>query len=285
MSIRRVASELKNRVALLAAANRAVCRRYLRGESGAIAIYFGLSCIVFVGVAGLAVDAARGYLVKARLSEAIDAAALAGGKALQTANDPLNNKVKADALAFFNANFPNGALGANVVTPVINITNNNTLVTVSSTATIPTTLMRVLGFQNMTMAAAGTVARAQSGLDVVFSFDVSGSMGSPSSKMTSLKSNAKALVTSLFKPFTTGGQSQTVTVSGVNYSLLNIGVVPWSSKVNVLTYPNTTPGTVTGPTGATYTHPMGGRNTSTAASSRPPGPASTRRRIPRCRCS
>lgn len=259
MSIRRVASGLKHRLAALAASNRVTYGRYLRGESGAIAIYFGLSCLVFIGVAGLAVDAARGYLVKARLSEAIDAAALAGGKALQTANDPQNNKVKADALAFFNANFPNGALGANVVTPVINITNNNTLVTVSSSATIPTTLMRVLGFQNMTMAAAGTVARAQSGLDVVFSFDVSGSMGSPSSKMTSLKDNAKALVTSLFKPFTTGGQSQTVTVSGVNYSLLNIGVVPWSSKVNVLTYPNTTPGTITGPTGATYTHPMGGR--------------------------
>jgi Flp pilus assembly protein TadG len=232
-------------------------RRYLHGESGAIAIYFGLSCIVFVGVAGLAVDAARGYLVKARLSEAIDAAALAGGKALQTANDPLNNKVKADALAFFTANFPNGAMGANVVTPVINITNNNTLVTVSSTATIPTTLMRVLGFQQMTMAAAGTVARAQSGLDVVFSFDVSGSMGSPISKINALKSNATALVDSLFKPFVSGGQTQTVTVNGVNYSLLNIGVVPWNAKVNVLTYPNTTPGTASAPTGGTFTHPYG----------------------------
>jgi Flp pilus assembly protein TadG len=259
MSIRRVASELKNRLTALGARNRAATRRYLRGESGAIAIYFGLSCIVFIGVAGLAVDAARGYLVKARLSEAIDAAALAGGKALQTANDPQNNKVRADALAFFNANFPNGAMGANVVTPVINITNNNTLVTVSSTATIPTTLMRVLGFQQMTMAAAGTVARAQSGLDVVFSFDVSGSMGSPMSKINALKSNATALVDSLFKPFTTGGQSQMVTVNGVQYSLLNIGVVPWNAKVNVLTYPNTVPGAITGPSGSTYTHPMGGR--------------------------
>ncbi|GAB2174510.1 TadE/TadG family type IV pilus assembly protein [Dongia sp. agr-C8] len=259
MSIRYVASGLKTRLAALAARNRDSYRRYLRGESGAIAIYFGLSCLVFIGVAGLAVDAARGYLVKARLSEAIDAAALAGGKALQTAGDPLNNKVKADALAFFNANFPNGAMGANVVTPVINVTNNNTLVTVSSSATIPTTLMSVLGFQQMTMAAAGTVARAQSGLDVVFSFDVSGSMGSPMSKINALKSNATALVDSLYKPFTTGGQTQIVTVAGEDYSLLNIGVVPWSSKVNVFTYPNTTPGTVTGPTGSTYTHPMGGR--------------------------
>ena len=81
MSLRRVASELKTRFATLGSAVRRHerLRGYLRGESGAIAIYFGLSCIVFIGVAGLAVDAARGFLVKARLSEAIDAAALAGG--------------------------------------------------------------------------------------------------------------------------------------------------------------------------------------------------------------
>ncbi len=68
MSIRRVASELKAHFPALARlsalggniATRDAARRYLRGEGGAIAIYFGLTIIVFVGVAGLAVDAARG---------------------------------------------------------------------------------------------------------------------------------------------------------------------------------------------------------------------------------
>src|SRR5882724_13067299 len=103
MSLRRVAAFLKSRLA--PPDNRSIpgARRFLLNERGSIAIYFGFSAIVFIGVAGLAVDAARGYLIKARLSEAIDAAALAGGKALQTANDPLNNKVRSDALAFFNA--------------------------------------------------------------------------------------------------------------------------------------------------------------------------------------
>ena len=263
MPIRLVASELMTRLIRLQAHMRARggARRFLRGESGAIAIYFGLSALVFIGVAGLAVDAARGYLIKARLSEAIDAAALAGGKALQTANDPQNNKVKSDALAFFNANFPNGAMGANVAAPTITITNNNTIVNVSSNATIPTTLMRVLGFQNMTMAVTASVARAQSGLDVVFSFDVSGSMGSPASKIAALKSNATALVDSLFTPFTSGGQTQMVTVNGTQYSLLNIGVVPWNAKVNVRTYPATSNGTITGPTGGSFTDPRGGSGT------------------------
>src|ERR1700743_3436921 len=88
-------------------------RGFLGHEQGSVAIYFGLSAIVFVGVAGLAVDAARGYLIKARLSEAIDPAALAGGKALQNDSDTNHTLVTNDVLAFFNANFPNGAMGAN----------------------------------------------------------------------------------------------------------------------------------------------------------------------------
>jgi Flp pilus assembly protein TadG len=261
MSIRHVASELKTRLAAWGDPGRARVsyRRFLRGEGGAIAIYFGLSAIVFVGIAGLAVDAARGYLVKARLSQAIDAAALAGGKALQATGQKDNAKVIADANAFFDANFPDGAMGAKVANPTITIGNNNTTISVSSTAVIPTTLMTVLGFNNMTMAAAAKVARAQGGLDLVFSFDVSGSMndsaGPGGSKIEVLKENATALVTSLYKPFTDGGQSQKVTVNGKDYYLLNIGVVPWNAKVNVLNYPAKVPGTYDSPSGGTFTNP------------------------------
>ena len=35
--------------------------------------------VVLVGAAGLAFDAGRGYMINARLSQAVDAAALAGG--------------------------------------------------------------------------------------------------------------------------------------------------------------------------------------------------------------
>jgi len=257
MSLRRVVSLLRSRLAWGARrAARRPTRRFLRNDKGAVAIYFGLSAIVFVGVAGLAVDAARGYLVKARLSEATDAAALAGGKALQTASDPQHNKVTSDVLAFFNADFPNGAMGATVATPTINITNNNTIVSVSSNAVIPTTLMRVLGFQNMTMGAAASVSRAATGLDVVFSFDVSGSMCVPCTKIQALQSNAKALVNSLYLPFTAGDQQQIVTVNGVQYSLLNIGIVPWSSKVNVRTHGSEgSTGTVTTQAVTGYTDP------------------------------
>src|SRR5882724_9097920 len=145
MSLRRVAAFVKSH--LTPPDNRSIpgARRFLLNERGSIAIYFGFSAIVFIGVAGLAVDAARGYLIKARLSEAIDAAALAGGKALQNDTGNTHAVVTNDVLAFFNANFPNGSMGANVAAPTIVVDSNSTSVTVSSSAQIPTTLMRVLG--------------------------------------------------------------------------------------------------------------------------------------------
>lgn len=264
MSIGRIASQVKNRLAAFGAGLRrcSSAGRFLRSDKGAVAIYFGLSAIVFVGVAGLAVDAARGYLLKARLSEAIDAAALAGGKQLPTLNNQL---VTDDAKAFFKANFPAGAMGSTVTEPQVVINNDQTIVNVTATASIPTTLMKVLGFKTMNTVGFASVTRATNGLDVVFSFDVSGSMGDvpkggSSTKISSLRTNAKLLVSTLAKPFTSGLQPQKVTVKGVEYSLLNIGVVPWNSKVNVLTYPATTSGgTVSGPTGGGFTNPMGGR--------------------------
>jgi Flp pilus assembly protein TadG len=234
---------------------------FWRSDAGAVAVYFGLSAIVFIGVAGLAVDAARGYLIKARLSEAIDAAALAGGKALQTADD--ENKPTADALAFFHANFPTGAMGATVPDPTITFNPDDTVITIAGTATIPTTLMSILGFQNMTMAANASVARATSGLDVVFSFDVSGSMGQPMTKIQALQSNAKSLVDALAKPFTNGLQQQIITVNGNQYSLLNIGVVPWNAKVNVKNnddIQNGTTTTVTATTVTSFKNPVRGTN-------------------------
>jgi Flp pilus assembly protein TadG len=267
MLLRRVAAFLTSCLAEPDRAAGATARRFLLSERGSVAIYFGLSAIVFVGVAGLAVDAARGYLIKARLSEAIDMAALAGGKALQNDTDTNHTLVTNDVLAFFNANFPNGAMGANVATPTIVIDTNATSVTVSSNARIPTTLMRLLGFNNMLMTASAQVARAATGLDVVLSFDNSGSMGDTISgdtqtKIQQQRANAQDLVDLLAKPFTSGLQQQIITVQGVQYSLLNIGVVPWNSKVNVKTYntatASTPSGTGTVTTGAAYTtDPMG----------------------------
>ena len=73
---------------------------------GAVAAFVAGGIISMVGVVGLATDAARGYMVKARLGQALDAAALAGGREIYS---PTRD---ADIQMFFNANFPPGFLGA-----------------------------------------------------------------------------------------------------------------------------------------------------------------------------
>ncbi len=54
--------------------------RRLRGDRrGAIALFLAFAIVPMIGFIGIGTDTARAYLVKSRLSSALDAAALAGG--------------------------------------------------------------------------------------------------------------------------------------------------------------------------------------------------------------
>ena len=62
---------------------RAALGRFLNfftGNRAAVAPLIAALTIPLVAATGLSIDAARGYLLKARLSQALDAAALAGGR-------------------------------------------------------------------------------------------------------------------------------------------------------------------------------------------------------------
>ena len=57
---------------------RATRRR--RGDRrGAVAVFLAFAIVPMIGFVGIATDTARAYLVKSRLSSALDSAALAGG--------------------------------------------------------------------------------------------------------------------------------------------------------------------------------------------------------------
>ena len=197
---------------------------FWRDRSGAVAILVCAAIIPLVGALGLATDAARGYMLKARLSQALDSAALAGGKAMLSANRD------ADVQMFFVSNFPTGYLGATVTGPNLTINPDNTVLGLSASATIGTTFMRVLGINTITVSASSEVTRQVDQLDIVLTIDTSGSMCSPCSKIDAAKAAATDLVNILFGSNTV---SPTVTIDGTTYNLLNIGLVNWNSKVNV----------------------------------------------------
>ncbi len=197
---------------------------FRRDEEGAVAMLVAAAIIPLIGALGLATDTARGYMVKARLSQALDAAALAGGKNIFGADRD------ADIQMFFNANFPPGTLGADVSPLAITVNDDKTVLGISATATINTTFMRVLGLDELTVAAATEVSRQIDQLDVVLSIDTSGSMGSPYSKIEGARDAAEDLVEILFGA---NEVSPTVEIDGTTYALLNVGVVNWNAKVNV----------------------------------------------------
>jgi len=191
---------------------------------GTVITFMAVAIVPLIGALGLATDAARGYMVRSQLSSALDAAALAGGKVMFSANRD------ADIDKFFKANFPDGYMGATVTGPQITVNPDKTKLKLTATAVIGTTFMHVLGFKTMSVEAATEVTRTIDMLDLVLTIDMSGSMGQPMTKIQGARDAANSLVGILYGDNTV---SPTYTVDGTTYNLLNIGLVTWNAKTNV----------------------------------------------------
>lgn len=203
----------------LASRLRRLGRRFSKDERGAVAVFLAAGLIVLVGVVGLGVDTIRGYLVQSRLSAALDAAGLAGGRVMfsPTRDD--------DIRMYFAANFPPGFMGATVTGPTISTDPGNSVLTLSASADIGTSFMRVLGFETMSVASTSQVTRQANILEVVLAIDMSGSMNSSvsggGSRIAAARAAAQSLTNILFAAAATTPGS------------LQIGLVPWNGKVNV----------------------------------------------------
>jgi Flp pilus assembly protein TadG len=147
-------------------------------------MYLAIALVVLTAFCGLAVDATVLFLVNAKLSSAVDAAALAGARSVNLAStfSTANSQATTAAQNFFLANFPNGYLGSQPINMTTNFTATFTqstttgILTVAVTANVqaPVYFMRILGFQNITVAATGTATRRA--LAVMLVLDISGSM-------------------------------------------------------------------------------------------------------------
>lgn len=156
-----------------------------RAQGGMIMLLFVLSLIALIPMVGLAVDAVMLYVVRTRLQSAVDAAALAAGRALNV-NQPLSQQItyaQGRATAFFNANFPSGYLMSTnssvVVDPPFYGTgvNARTLyTTVHGQADSPLFFMRYLMNNASTVRVIAQSARRD--VNIVMVLDKSGSMSS-----------------------------------------------------------------------------------------------------------
>jgi Flp pilus assembly protein TadG len=198
---------------------RTFCRNFIRDDRGVGAAAVAVSAIGLIGFVGLAADAGRAYMVKSRLSSAVDSAALVGGQLFF--EDNRDERVE----AYFEANFPPGFMNSTVSPLSIVSDDENETLTLSASATIPTSFMKMFDFEDVTVYANAEVTRKMRALDLVLAIDISGSMDEPAStgvrRIDAAKDSAKELIGILY------GSDSTK-------ELLQIGLVPWSSKVNVM---------------------------------------------------
>ncbi|MEP3073588.1 pilus assembly protein [Maricaulis sp.] len=186
---------------------------FLADRRGNVAMIFALSLMPITLLAGGAVDLNQAMTARTRLSQALDAAALAVG-----VNTSLSN---ADALRIANdfiaANYPNNRVGT-VTSVTVVIDDDTDTVTVTGEATVNTIMLGLAGIDHLTVGWESEVQRARQRLELVMVLDNTGSMGG--SKIRSLRDSAELLTEILFE-------------AADEPSDVKIGLVPFAATVNV----------------------------------------------------
>ncbi len=150
----------------------------ISGQKGFALVYMAATLTVLLLFSGLAVDSGRAYVVKAELTKAVDGAALAAARNLNTGNP------RGEATRIFKANFPVGYMGTSATDPTTDpgffslttdVATGVNVVTVTASATMPTTFMKLGNFYYVTVTSSGEATRRMVDLSLVL--DVSGSIG------------------------------------------------------------------------------------------------------------
>jgi len=144
-----------------------------------VLILFAVTLVVLMGFVGLALDSGSGYLAQAKLSSAVDGAALAGSMAAAQGDDQAAQRQNAIAAinSFFHANYPDHSFGMTPVLSTPNVTfgsDGSIAVEVKATAHGSTSFMRVLGKDELTVSAMAGSSRRP--IDLALSLDVSMSL-------------------------------------------------------------------------------------------------------------
>lgn len=160
----------------------------MRERRGIAVLLTSLMMLILMPIVGLSIDAGYAFLVKTRMSAAMDSAALAAGRGLNLSQTVSQAQAQAtsQAVAFFNANFPVGYLNTDTVartlTPTFTLqtdSNGNPTgvltISVAGSVQMPTYFMRWLGFNSLTVTAIGTATRRNLVMELVL--DKSYSMG------------------------------------------------------------------------------------------------------------
>lgn len=188
-----------------------LARSFRRDERGNIAIMAAFAILAFASLAGGAVDLNRRQTVQQQLQDRMDAALLAGARALSLGAD--------DPAGVANAQFTSGA--GSSAGAAFRVDSGR--VVGEASAEVPTSFLGLVGVNALTARAQGSAAaKGATGMELVLVLDVSGSMRG-SGKIEALRTASVALVDHIY------GDKETI-------DGLKVAIVPFSGRVNIAEY-------------------------------------------------
>jgi Flp pilus assembly protein TadG len=150
-------------------------------QKGVALVLSALMLLVLVPMIGLGIDGGVAYMLRTRLSAAVDAAVVAGARSLSAGADIQSQTSNASAIAqkYFDANFPTATWGSRNTTRSVTVGQDDNThlrwVTVTASVDAPLYFMGMLNQQTVHIALTGTARRRD--VNVMLVLDRSGSMG------------------------------------------------------------------------------------------------------------
>ena len=189
-------------------------------ERGAILIYFTVALFALLPVAGAAMDLGHVFLVKQKLTNAINSAVLAVGRRNNLTSGEATDLVESMIRARYAGNLKS-----------LVVSNEATQVNVTAKVTVPMTFMQVLNTQSVDVTVSSSAVRPHGKLEIALVLDQTGSMAGQ--KIANLKLAAKDLVDIVIWDNQTDDY----------YS--KVAIVPYAAGVNVGSYALSVRGPIT----------------------------------------
>jgi Flp pilus assembly protein TadG len=152
-----------------------------RKQKGVALVLCALMLLVLAPMVGLAIDGGVAYLLRTKLSAAVDAAVLAGARSLSTGADLQSQRANATAVAqqYFDANFPAGTWNSRNVSRLVAVNEDDAThvrrVSVTASVDAPLYFMAILKQTAAHISLTGTARRRD--VNVMLVLDRSWSMG------------------------------------------------------------------------------------------------------------
>jgi Flp pilus assembly protein TadG len=194
---------------------RQTLRNFRAARGGNVAITFALATLPIIGAVGAAVDYSRANAVKAAMQASLDSTALMLAKNAATLTD---SQLQTAANSYFAALF-NRPEATNVSISTTYTSVGGSQVVVNGSAQVPTTIMGVMGYHQITVGGSSTAKWGSSRLRVALVLDNTGSMSS-AGKMTALKTATKNLLAQLKSAASANGD-------------VYVSIIPFNKDVNV----------------------------------------------------